>query len=114
MLKKHNICEVQSREMDQPKDLQGKGKWKIRQHIIAKRRESFPVIRMQGLAKEGRNLISLISFKGQTRNSAPVRFGFRPKNKFVKSIRDSARVAKISQSWLSDKFVPRGVDENTF
>lgn len=52
MLKKHNICEVQSREMDQPKDLQGKGKGKIRQHIIAKRRESFPVIRMQGLAKE--------------------------------------------------------------
>lgn len=62
----------------------------------------------------GRNLNSLISFKGQARNSAPDRFGFRPKNQFVKSIRDSARVAKISQSSLSDKFVPHGVYENNF
>lgn len=61
---------------------------------------------------QGRGQNSLISFKGQTRNSAPDRFGLRPKNKFVKSIRDSARVAKISQSRLSDKFVPHGVHEN--
>lgn len=59
---------------------------------------------MQGLAKE--------EGKIWTRNSAPDRFGLRPKNKFVKSIRNSARVAKISQSRLSDKFVPHGVDEN--
>lgn len=39
-------------------------------------------------------------------------WGFVPQSNFDGSIRDSTRVAEISQSRLSDHFVPQGVDEN--
>lgn len=52
-------------------------------------------------------------FRGQIYNSVPDRL-VRPRNRFVKSIRDSIWITKISQRRLLDKSVPQRVNENNF
>lgn len=70
------------------------------------------MIGMQSLAKEDGGILPPgFPSKDKLVTLPQIVWGIVPRNKFAKSIRDSTRVAKISQSRLSDKFVPHVVDE---
>jgi hypothetical protein len=71
-----------------------------------------PLTTMQRLEWEkGEHKSSKFHLKAQLVTLANIVWGFAPRNKLDRLTRDSPRVAKISQSMLSDFYLPQGVDD---